>query len=59
MDTATKQLVTFASSLNFEAVDPTVIHAIKQRFIDTIGCALGGFSEEPAVIARKIAASIR
>jgi 2-methylcitrate dehydratase len=45
--------------LDFRDLTPTVIHAIKQRFIDTIGCALGAFSTEPAVITRRIAANVQ
>ena len=59
MDTTTERMVSFASSLDFRDLTPTVIHAIKQRFIDTIGCALGAFSTEPAVITRRIAANVQ
>ena len=32
------------------------MHATKQRLIDTLGCAMGGYTSEPAVIARRVAA---
>lgn len=51
-------LVTFAQSLQFSEIEPRVLHAIKLRFIDTIGCALGGYNERPAMIARSLAAQI-
>ncbi len=57
MDAAEKRLVNFAGALSFEELEPTLLHAVKQRFIDTIGCALGAFHQEPAAIARRIAAA--
>jgi 2-methylcitrate dehydratase len=59
MDHTTERIVSFATSLDFRDLTPTVIHAIKQRFIDTIGCALGAFSTEPAVITRRIASNVQ
>ena len=59
MDHTTERIVSFATSLDFRDLTPAVIHAIKQRFIDTIGCALGAFSTEPAVITRRIASNVQ
>jgi 2-methylcitrate dehydratase len=55
MDGAEKRLVDFADALSFAELEPELLHAIKQRFIDTIGCALGAFREESSEIARRIA----
>jgi 2-methylcitrate dehydratase len=55
MDTIEDRLVSFAEALRFRDIDPSVLHALKQRFIDAIGCALGAFDAEPVSMARKIA----
>ncbi len=57
MDNTEQRLVTFAGSLRFDELEPELLHAIKQRFIDTIGCALGAFNAESSVIARKLASA--
>jgi 2-methylcitrate dehydratase len=59
MDHTTERIVSFATSLDFRDLTPAVIHAIKQRFVDTIGCALGAFSTEPAIITRRIASNVQ
>jgi 2-methylcitrate dehydratase len=55
MDNTEQRLVTFTGSLRFDELEPQLLRAIKQRFIDTIGCALGAFHAESSVIAKKIA----
>src|SRR5205823_8407989 len=32
-----------------------VVHEVKRRVIDSLGCAIGAWNEEPCVIARKVA----
>jgi 2-methylcitrate dehydratase len=59
MDTIEQKLVRFAASLSFGDIEPRVLHAIKLRVIDTIGCALAGFNETPAKIARSLADRVR
>ena len=49
------QLAEFACSLKFEDLSPAVVHEVKRRVIDSFGCALGAWNEEPCVIARKVA----
>jgi 2-methylcitrate dehydratase len=49
------QLAEYAISLRFEALSKEVVHEVKRRVIDSIGCALGAWNEEPCVIARKVA----
>ncbi len=57
MDSIEDRLVRFTDSFAFDDIEPKVLHAIKLRFIDTIGCALAGYNEEPAKIARNLAAA--
>src|SRR5215475_7635872 len=56
MDKIVERLTSFAASLSLRDIEPPVLHALKQRFIDTIGCALGAFHVEMSQIARSIAA---
>ncbi len=48
-------LAEFACSLKFEDLSPAVVHEVKRRVIDSFGCALGAWNEEPCKIARKVA----
>jgi 2-methylcitrate dehydratase len=45
----------YACSLGFEDLSPEVVHEVKRRMIDSLGCALGAWNREPCVIARKVA----
>ena len=49
------QLAHYACSLEFEDLSPNVVHEVKRRLIDSIGCALGAWDEEPCTIARTVA----
>ena len=53
--TLAHQLAEFACSLQFEDLSKEVVHEVKRRVIDSIGCALGAWNEEPCVIARTVA----
>src|SRR3954470_18183028 len=56
MDNTTRTLADFISRTSFEHLSKDAIHQTKRRLVDTIGCALGGYTSEPAAIAREIAA---
>ena len=56
MDNTTSTLAGFVAGLTYEQLTPAAIGAIKNRLIDSIGCAIGGYSSEPAAIARRVAA---
>src|SRR5258707_7350342 len=53
--TLAHQLASYSSSFRFEDLSKDVVHEVKRRVIDSIGCALGAWNEEPCVIARKVA----
>jgi 2-methylcitrate dehydratase len=53
--TLAHQLAEYACALRFEDLSRNVIHEVKRRIIDSLGCALGAWKEEPCVIARKVA----
>ena len=59
MDPTEEKLVGFADSFAFDNIEATVLHAIKLRFIDTIGCALAGYNETPAKVACGLARQVR
>jgi len=59
MDPIEEKLVRFTDSFTFDNIEAQGLHAIKLRFIDTIGCALAGYNEGPAKIARSVAAQVR
>src|ERR1043166_4070713 len=52
--TLAHQLAAFACSLNFEDLSENVVHEVKRRLIDSLGCALGAWNEEPCTIARNV-----
>lgn len=56
MKTLADQLAEYAVGLKFEALPVPVVHEVKRRVIDSIGCALGAWEAEPCVIARRVAA---
>src|SRR5438045_3788840 len=53
--TLAHQLAESACSLNFEDLSKDVVHEVKRRVIDSLGCAIGAWNEEPCAIARKVA----
>jgi 2-methylcitrate dehydratase len=58
MDQTTEMLSAYACELTYDDLPPEVVHQVKRTLIDTLGCALGGFRAEPAVIARRLAQSV-
>jgi 2-methylcitrate dehydratase len=58
MDLLEERLVSFTQAQQFSEIEPQVLRAIKLRFIDTMGCALAGYNERPAAIARSLAAKV-
>src|SRR5438105_15687278 len=53
--TLAHQLAAFACSLNFEDLSKNVVQEVKRRLVDSLGCALGAWNEEPCTIARNVA----
>lgn len=49
------QLADYACALRFEDLSKHVVHEVKRRVIDSLGCALGAWKEDPCAIARKVA----
>ena len=59
MDAVEEKLVRFTESFTVADIDEPVLHAIKLRFIDTMGCALAGYDEPAAQTARRVAVRVR
>src|SRR5436189_3864318 len=53
--TLAHQLANYSSSFRFEDLSKEVVHEAKRRVIDSLGCALSAWNEEPCAIARKVA----
>jgi len=54
--TLAHQLADYTCAQRFEDLSKEVVHEVKRRVIDSLGCALGAWNEDPFVIARKVAA---
>src|SRR5881227_2457328 len=49
------QFAEYAWALRFEDLSRETVHEVRRRVIDSIGCALGAWHEEPCRIAREVA----
>jgi len=56
--TLAERMATFAVGLRFESLPPTVVHEVKRRVLDSLGCAFGAYSSEPGQVARSVASAI-
>ncbi len=56
MRTLAQRLADFAAGLGFEALPAAVVHEVKRRIVDSLGCAFGAWDAEPSGIARRTAA---
>ena len=52
MDRVLDFLSNYAVSLSFPKLPQSVVHEVKRRIIDTLGCAMGCYDMEPPKIAR-------
>src|SRR6058998_3312339 len=53
--TLAHQLADYACALRFEDISKDVVHEVERRVLDSLGCAIGAWKEEPCAIARKVA----
>ena len=58
MTTLAETLSSYASSLRYEDLPDETVHLAKRFIIDTLGCALGGYSSEPARVAQELAGMV-
>jgi 2-methylcitrate dehydratase len=59
MTTLAEKMATFAHRLTFDDLPRDVVHEVKRRVIDSIGCALGAFDSDPCRIARTVARLVK
>src|SRR6267143_1379350 len=55
MDKTTETLARYVTSLRYEDLGLRAVREAKRHLIDSLGCAMGGYGSEPAVIARRVA----
>jgi 2-methylcitrate dehydratase len=58
MDKTTQTLANYITDLSYEQLPASTIHETKKHLVDSIACAIGGYTSEPAQIARSVAANI-
>ena len=58
MTTIVEQLCAYTTQLHYEDLPPEVVTQAKRLIVDSVGCALGGYTSEPATIARDMAATV-
>jgi 2-methylcitrate dehydratase len=56
--TIVEQLAAYTAALRYEDLPAEVVRQARRLIVDTVGCALGGYTSEPATIARDIAATV-
>ena len=54
-----EKLADYVHSTSYSMVSENVIHETKKRIIDSLGCGIGAFNEQPVKISRKVAESAR
>jgi 2-methylcitrate dehydratase len=55
MDRTTETLARYATSLRYADLSVSALREAKRHLIDSLGCAMGGATSEPASIARRVA----
>jgi len=52
------RLAEYSKSLRYEDLPPAVVHEVKRRLLDSLGCAFGAWTAPPCRIARTLARSV-
>ena len=55
MQTIAENLGVYAATMKYENLPADVVHQAKRAIVDTLGCAFGGYDNQPARIARDVA----
>ena len=58
MDRFLEFLGSYGASLNYKSLPAEVIHEVKRRVIDSLGCAMGAYTAEPCKISRVCALEV-
>jgi 2-methylcitrate dehydratase len=59
MDPTTEYFSDYACRLTYQDLSPETVHQVKRTLIDSLGCAVGAFNSEPALIARRVASRVQ
>jgi 2-methylcitrate dehydratase len=54
MKTFSERLAEYAASLEFNNLSPEVVHEVKRRLMDSLGCALGAYRSELGKIVMRV-----
>ena len=57
MDKTTQTLAIYVTDLSYNQLPASTIHETKKHLVDAIACGIGGYTSEPAKIARRVAAN--
>jgi 2-methylcitrate dehydratase len=57
-ETIAERLSEYAATLRYDDLPAEVVHRAKCFFVDSFGCALGGYDSEPVKIARALARDV-
>lgn len=55
MSTVAQTLAERTQQVSFKDLDPQVVHEVKRRVLDSLGCALGAWTSRPAKVTRSVA----
>ncbi len=58
MDSTVAYLSDYTATLTFADLPADVVHDAKRMLIDTLGCAVGGYTSEPSKVARALAQTV-
>ena len=58
MPTIAQYVSNYSSNLHYRDLPDETVHLLKRMVIDTVGCAIGGYTSEPAKIARDLAGDV-
>jgi len=53
-----RRLARYAADLKYEDLPEDVVRIVKRSILDTVGCAIGGYSAGPSKIAIKLASDV-
>ena len=53
-----QQLADYSARTNYQDLGKEIVHEIKRRLLDALGCVYGSFNERPAVLARRVASQL-
>ena len=57
--TIAERLARYAHSVSYQTLPPAVVHEVKRRILDSIGCGLAAWSAEPCRISRRLAEGVK